>query len=58
MAFKVGLVSIPTLKADMHRIKAVYTLEMKRRENDRRIITLHVEMKDMMGVLVQYVWHC
>jgi hypothetical protein len=30
-------------------------LEMKRRENDKKIIALHVEMKDMMAVLVQYV---
>lgn len=35
--------------------KAVWALEMKRRENDRRIIALHVEIKDMMGVLVQFV---
>lgn len=28
---------------------------MKRRENDKKIIALHVEMKDMMAVLVQYV---
>ncbi|KAF8516788.1 hypothetical protein JB92DRAFT_2909192 [Gautieria morchelliformis] len=33
--------------------KAVWTLEMKRRENDKRIIALHVEMKNMMTVLIQ-----
>ncbi|KAJ7779541.1 hypothetical protein B0H14DRAFT_2631247 [Mycena olivaceomarginata] len=33
--------------------KAVWALEQKRRENDRRIIALHMEMKDMMGVLTQ-----
>ena len=36
--------------------KAVYTLESCRRENDRRVTTLYVEMKDMMLVMVQYVW--
>ena len=35
--------------------KAVYTLESCRRENDRRVTTLYVEMKDMMLVLVEYV---
>lgn len=29
---------------------------MKRRENDKKIIALHVEMKDMMTVLIQYVF--
>jgi hypothetical protein len=33
--------------------KAVWALEMKRRENDRRILALHMEMKDMMAVLTQ-----
>lgn len=33
--------------------KAVYTLELKRRENEKKIIALYVEMKDMMGVLLQ-----
>ncbi|KAI0041306.1 hypothetical protein FA95DRAFT_1611128 [Auriscalpium vulgare] len=35
--------------------KAVYTLELKRRENDKKIIALYVEMKDMMGVLKELV---
>jgi hypothetical protein len=35
--------------------KAVYTLEAKRRENDKKIISLYVEMRDMMAVLIQYV---
>ena len=35
--------------------KAVYTLEQKRRDNEKKIITLYVEMKDMMGVLLLYV---
>ena len=36
-------------------MKAVWTLELNRRENDRKTIALYVEMKDMMKVLVQYV---
>jgi hypothetical protein len=32
--------------------KTVYTLELKRRENDKKIIALYVEMKDMMGALL------
>ena len=32
--------------------KAVYTLEQKRRDNEKKIIALYVEMKDMMGVLL------
>jgi hypothetical protein len=34
--------------------KAVYTLEAKRRDNDKKIISLYVEMRDMMAVLIQY----
>ncbi|GBE85444.1 hypothetical protein SCP_0706310 [Sparassis crispa] len=33
--------------------KAVYTLETKRRANDKKIIALYVEMKDMIAVLIQ-----
>ncbi len=33
--------------------KAVYALESTRQENDRRVMTLYVEMKDMMMVMVQ-----
>lgn len=36
-------------------MKAVWTLELNRRENDRKTVALYVEMKDMMKVLVQYV---
>jgi hypothetical protein len=32
--------------------KAVYALEVKRRDNEKKIIALYVEMKDMMGVLL------
>ncbi|KAH9034702.1 hypothetical protein EDB85DRAFT_2288949 [Lactarius pseudohatsudake] len=31
---------------------AVYTLEQKRRDNEKKVIALYVEMKDMMGVLL------
>ncbi|KAJ6499432.1 hypothetical protein C8R45DRAFT_115543 [Mycena sanguinolenta] len=33
--------------------KAVWALEQKRRDNDRKILALHLEMKEMMGVLTQ-----
>ncbi len=32
--------------------KTVYTLELKRRDNEKKIIALYVEMKDMMDVLL------
>jgi hypothetical protein len=35
--------------------KTVYTLEQKRRDNDKKIISLYVGMKDMMGALLLYV---
>jgi hypothetical protein len=35
--------------------KIVYTLEQKRRGNDKKIISLYVGMKDMMGALLLYV---
>jgi hypothetical protein len=41
--------------------KTVYNLEQKRRDNEKKIIALYVQMKDMMGVLLQYVQvftHC
>lgn len=34
--------------------KTAITLEMTRRSNDKRILALHVEMKDMMSVLAMY----
>jgi hypothetical protein len=36
--------------------KTVYTLEQKRRENDKKIISLYVGMKDMMGALLLCVF--
>jgi hypothetical protein len=35
--------------------KTVYTLEQTRRDNDKKIISLHVGMKDMMGALLLHV---
>ncbi|KAH9171873.1 hypothetical protein EDB89DRAFT_2070429 [Lactarius sanguifluus] len=32
--------------------KAVYTLEQKRRDNEKKVIALYAEMKDMMGALL------
>ncbi|KAJ7846409.1 hypothetical protein B0H14DRAFT_936649 [Mycena olivaceomarginata] len=43
----------PFIGVAVMAIKAVWALEQKRRENDRRILALHMEMKDMMGVLTQ-----
>jgi hypothetical protein len=35
--------------------KTVYTLEQKRRDNDKKIVALFVGMRDMMGALLLYV---
>ena len=35
--------------------QTVYTLEQKRRDNDKKIVSLYVGMKDMMGALLLYV---
>ncbi|KAK6981220.1 hypothetical protein R3P38DRAFT_2664248 [Favolaschia claudopus] len=43
----------PFIGVAVMAFKAVWALEQKRRENDRRILALHLEMKDMMGVLLQ-----
>ena len=32
--------------------KTVYTLEQKRRDNEKKVVALYVEMKDMMSVLL------
>ena len=32
--------------------ETVYTLEQKRRDNDKKVIALYIEMKDMMRVLL------
>ena len=36
--------------------KTVYTLEQKRRDNDKKIISLYVGMKDVMGALLMCVF--
>ncbi|TFK81228.1 hypothetical protein K466DRAFT_558153 [Polyporus arcularius HHB13444] len=43
----------PVVTVAVLAFKAVYALETTRQENDRRVITLYVEMKDMMMVMVQ-----
>nr|GAT60452.1 predicted protein [Mycena chlorophos] len=43
----------PFIGVAVMAFKAVWALESKRRENDKKIIALHVEMKDMMAVLTQ-----
>lgn len=45
----------PSYAVAVLAFKTVYKLEMTRRENDRRIQALYVEMKDMMAVLIQSV---
>ena len=35
--------------------KTAYTLERRRRDNNKKIVSLFVEMKDMMGILLLYV---
>ncbi|KAL6299183.1 hypothetical protein BKA93DRAFT_612607 [Sparassis latifolia] len=43
----------PFVQVAVLAFKAVYTLETKRRANDKKIIALYVEMKDMIAVLIQ-----
>ncbi|KAI0327267.1 hypothetical protein GY45DRAFT_1327868 [Cubamyces sp. BRFM 1775] len=43
----------PVVTVAVLAFKAVYALETTRQENDRRVVTLYVEMKDMMMVMVQ-----
>ncbi|KAF8208355.1 hypothetical protein K438DRAFT_1813864 [Mycena galopus ATCC 62051] len=43
----------PFIGVAVMAFKAVWALEQKRRDNDRKILALHMEMKDMMGVLTQ-----
>ncbi|CCM04671.1 uncharacterized protein FIBRA_06857 [Fibroporia radiculosa] len=43
----------PFIQVAVLAFKAVYTLEMKRRDNDQKVIVLFVEMRDMIAVLLQ-----
>ncbi|KAJ7777905.1 hypothetical protein DFH07DRAFT_730843 [Mycena maculata] len=45
----------PFIGVAVMAFKAVWALEQKRRDNDRKILALHMEMKEMMGVLTQNV---
>ncbi|KAH9948257.1 hypothetical protein B0H21DRAFT_847639 [Amylocystis lapponica] len=42
----------PFINVVVLAFKTVYTLETKRRANDKKVIALYVEMKDMISVLV------
>ncbi|KAI1785570.1 hypothetical protein LXA43DRAFT_976136 [Ganoderma leucocontextum] len=44
----------PIVTVAVLAFKAIYALESTRQENNRRVMTLYVEMKDMMMVMVQY----
>lgn len=54
MAFKVRGEILFLFPANLI-VQAVWALEQKRRENDGRILALHMEIKQMMGVLTQCV---
>ncbi|KAI0038791.1 hypothetical protein FA95DRAFT_1505041, partial [Auriscalpium vulgare] len=43
----------PFIAVAVMAFKTVYTLEVKRRGNEKKVIALYVEMKDMMAVLLQ-----
>ncbi|KAF8178104.1 hypothetical protein K438DRAFT_1978069 [Mycena galopus ATCC 62051] len=43
----------PFIAVAVMAFKAVWVLEQARRDNDKKILALHMEMKDMMGVLTQ-----
>ncbi|CAK5278372.1 unnamed protein product [Mycena citricolor] len=43
----------PFIGVAVMAFKAVWALEQKRRDNDKKILALHMEMKEMMGVLTQ-----
>ncbi|OSD05604.1 hypothetical protein PYCCODRAFT_1405323 [Trametes coccinea BRFM310] len=43
----------PAVTVVVLAFKAVYALETTRQENDRRVMLLYVEMKDVMSVMVQ-----
>ncbi|KAF8843364.1 hypothetical protein BDN67DRAFT_924335 [Paxillus ammoniavirescens] len=43
----------PVIAVAVLAFKAVVTLELKRRDNDKKVIALKVEMKDMMSILLQ-----
>lgn len=52
MKCRVGALTVSSVA--VIAFKAVYTLETKRRNNDAKVIALFVEMRDMIGVLLQY----
>lgn len=51
--------ALPLLMVLLHKVavlafKAVVTLELKRRENDKKVIALNMLMKDMLSTLLLY----
>lgn len=52
MKHRVGALTVRSVA--VLAFKAIYTLEMKRRNNDAKVIALFVSMRDMIGVLLQY----
>ena len=36
--------------------QTVYAMEIRREENNRKVMLLFIEMRDMMAVLLQYVF--
>ncbi|KAG6908279.1 hypothetical protein DXG01_005485 [Tephrocybe rancida] len=45
----------PLIKAPVIAFKLVVTLDLKRRDNDAKVLAVKVEMQSMLTVLVQYV---
>ena len=45
----------PVVGVAVLAFKAVMTLEMKRRNSDKKVIALHLQMQEMMSVLLQCV---
>ncbi|KAI9070177.1 hypothetical protein FKP32DRAFT_1640045 [Trametes sanguinea] len=43
----------PAVTVALLAFKAAYTLELTRRENDRRVVILYVEMKELMKTMIQ-----
>lgn len=44
----------PVVGVAVLAFKAVATLEMKRRDNEKKVIALHLQMQEMMSALLQY----
>jgi hypothetical protein len=52
-----GIAAIhPVIGVVVLAFKAVVTLEMKRRDNDKKVVALHLQMQETMSVLLQCVF--